>query len=157
MESEMQNEYGCGGGDGGGSVSPSSSPPTPPSPLPVSVGPGHQKYVFSSSPSPSPPFSPHPDRRCNSSPHTSADSFPLLLHNKYFYGGATAPPPPPAAALPLAPPSVFSLDLQPTDVDDESHTKSSTCLKDLLEWLVQRCCSCCSWTFFDSFQSHKTA
>ncbi|PSS18189.1 General transcription factor IIH subunit like [Actinidia chinensis var. chinensis] len=102
-----------------GYASPSSSPPTPPSPLPISVGPGRQKYFFSSSPSPSPPFSPPP------SSHTSADKLLPLLHDK----GA-------AHTVPLA----FSLD-RPSP--DESDSKRS-CLKDLLEWLVLRCCNSCS-------------
>ncbi|XP_059643918.1 protein PROLINE CONTENT ALTERNATIVE 22 [Cornus florida] len=106
-----------------GYASPSSSPPTPPSPLPISVGPGHQKYSFSSSPSPSPPFSPPP------SSHTSAENIPLLDHN-----------------LPIDPPreqpSAFSLDRQ----DPDQLEPKNSCLKNLLEWLVLRCCSCNTWS-----------
>ncbi|KAL6996098.1 hypothetical protein U1Q18_006237 [Sarracenia purpurea var. burkii] len=100
-------------------ASPSSSPPTPPSPLPVSVGPGNQRYFFSSSPSRLPPFSPPP------SSHTSAENLPLGHHKP----------------IPLAEPLVFSLDRPSSD-----ELGSSSCLKDLLEWLVLRCCSCCSWS-----------
>ncbi|KAG5538127.1 hypothetical protein RHGRI_025267 [Rhododendron griersonianum] len=105
-----------------GYASPSSSPPTPPSPLPVSVGPNHQRYFFSSSPSPSPPFSPPP------SSHTSADNIPLLITND-------------DKSTPRLAASAFSLD-RPAAADD-SDSKSS-CLKDLLEWLVLRCCNCSS-------------
>ncbi|XP_015571232.1 anther-specific proline-rich protein APG [Ricinus communis] len=104
-----------------GYASPSSSsPPTPPSPLPISVGPGNQKYYFtpSPSPSPSPPFSQPP------SSHTSADqNLPLLSED-------------------LVPqvPSAFSLD---RPHHNELDSKSS-CLQDLLEWFIQKCCNCCS-------------
>ncbi|XWS20624.1 hypothetical protein CRYUN_Cryun31cG0118600 [Craigia yunnanensis] len=103
-----------------GNVSASSSPPTPPSPLPISVGPGNQKYLFSASPTPSPPFSPP------SSSHASAENLPLLHDN---------PRSTPAQVI-----SAFSLDRKdPDELEDKS-----SCLKDLLEWLVQKCCSCCS-------------
>ncbi|XP_052175932.1 early nodulin-20-like [Diospyros lotus] len=97
----------------------SSSPPSPPSPLPVSVGAGNRSYFFSSSPSPSPPFSSSP------SPNVSADNLPLLLHRR------------PA-------PSAFSLDRPDLPEDDQSGSGSS-CLRQWLEWLVLRCCSCSSW------------
>ncbi|KAL0012804.1 hypothetical protein SO802_007912 [Lithocarpus litseifolius] len=102
-----------------GYPSPTSSPPTPPSPLPISVGPGNQKYNFSLSPSPSPPFSPP------HSSHTSAENLPLL-HEKLL-----------SPTVPLA----FSLDRQrqPEDLDSKS-----SCLKDLLEWFIQKCCTCCA-------------
>ncbi|PSS07236.1 Fer-1-like protein [Actinidia chinensis var. chinensis] len=117
-----------------GYASPSSSPPTPPSPLPISVGPGHQKYFFSSSP----PFSPPPSSR------TSAE-------NLYFFSSSPSPSPPfspppssQTSAKNLLPaphtvPLAFSMDRPRTD---EADSKSS-CLKDLLEWLVLRCCNCC--------------
>ncbi|KAE7997523.1 hypothetical protein FH972_002152 [Carpinus fangiana] len=100
-----------------GYPSPSSSPPTPPSPLPISVGPGNQKYVFSSSPSPSPPFS----------NHTSAENLPLLHHK--LSGAAVA----------------FAISLDPPEPHDHLDSNSS-CLKDLLEWFIQKCCNCCSRT-----------
>ncbi|KAL3528490.1 hypothetical protein ACH5RR_007812 [Cinchona calisaya] len=111
--------------------SSSSSPPTPPSPLPISVGPGYQKYCFSLSPSPSPtptpPFSPP------LSTHSSIDSFPLLRRD----------PSDPSLLLPAPAPSTFSLDYQ----DPNSHDTRTSCLKDLLEWLVLKCCRHCSlWT-----------
>ncbi|KAL7162886.1 hypothetical protein ACSBR2_043205 [Camellia fascicularis] len=102
---------------------PSSSPPTPSSPLPISVGPGNRRYSFSSSQSPSPPFSPP------ASSHTSAENLPLLH--------AVVDKSTPLRAPPLA----FSLDRR--NPSDESDSRSS-CLKDLLLWLVLRCCSCCS-------------
>ncbi|KAH7867512.1 hypothetical protein Vadar_034349 [Vaccinium darrowii] len=105
-----------------GYASPSSSPPTPPSPLPVSVGPNHQRYFFSSSPSPSPPFSPPP------SSHTSAENIPLLLTHDDDN------------SITRLAASAFSLDRPPPDHSDSK----SSCLKDLLEWLVLRCCNCCS-------------
>ncbi|XP_021681619.2 vegetative cell wall protein gp1 [Hevea brasiliensis] len=101
------------------SVSPSSSPPTPPSPLPISVGPGNQKYSFSPSPSPSPPFSPPP------SSHTSAENLPLLSNK---------------LATTTNVKSAFSLDLPHLDQTDST----SSCLQDLLEWFLQKCCNCCS-------------
>ncbi|XP_062109918.1 protein PROLINE CONTENT ALTERNATIVE 22 [Humulus lupulus] len=100
--------------------SPSSSPPTPPSPLPVSVGPGNQKYLFSPSPSLSPPFSPP------SSSHDSTELLHLLQEDKKL----------PSPRVP----SVFSLDLVDPDILDSK----SSCLKDLLEWFVERCCNICS-------------
>ncbi|KAA8540165.1 hypothetical protein F0562_024272 [Nyssa sinensis] len=114
-----------------GYASPSSSPPTPPSPLPVSVGPGHQTYFFSSSPSPSPPFSPPP------SSHTSAENLPLLHHKLSSPPGA---------------PSPFSLDrYEPDELDSKS-----SCLRDLFEWLVISCCSCCSWSL-NPTKKHKSS
>ncbi|WCJ37149.1 hypothetical protein M5689_018304 [Euphorbia peplus] len=101
-------------------ISPSSSPPTPPSPLPISVGPGNQPYSFSPSPSPSPPFS----------AHTSAENLPLLPE-KLEAASATAQVP-----------SAFSLDLPRPDQEFDS--KSSSCLQDLVEWFVEKCCKCCS-------------
>ncbi|OAY48685.1 uncharacterized protein LOC110617606 [Manihot esculenta] len=102
-----------------GRVSPSSSPPTPPSPLPISTGPGNQKYSFSPSPSPSPPFSLPP------SSHTSTENLPFLPDKL-------------ATAAKVA--SAFSLDLQhPRQMDSRS-----SCLQDLLEWFLQKCCNCCS-------------
>uniref|UniRef100_A0A2P2IUY7 Uncharacterized protein n=2 Tax=Rhizophora mucronata TaxID=61149 RepID=A0A2P2IUY7_RHIMU len=100
-----------------GYISASSSPPTPPSPLPISVGPGNQKYFFSPSPSSSPPFSPP------LSSHTSAENLPLL--------------PEKIASIDVQVRSTFSLD-QPHP--DKSEPKSS-CLQDLLLWLLQRCCN----------------
>ncbi|KAK9146106.1 hypothetical protein Sjap_006009 [Stephania japonica] len=97
--------------------SPSSSPPTPPSPLPVSIGPGYQKYLFSSSPSPSPPFSP---------PSSCASHEEIPLLSKKFSG-------------PLRMSSSFNL--------DHGTSKSGSqisCVKDLLEKLVQRICCCCT-------------
>ncbi|WJZ95669.1 hypothetical protein VitviT2T_014422 [Vitis vinifera] len=111
-----------------GYASPSSSPPTPPSPLPISVGPGHQKYSFSASPTPSPPFSPP-------SSHTSAENLPLM---------------PVKASSPRPAPLAFSLDRQDAGDSDSP----SSCLKELLEWLVQRCCSCCSQPLFTSSKVH---
>ncbi|KAJ8770584.1 hypothetical protein K2173_018075 [Erythroxylum novogranatense] len=104
-------------------VSPSSSPPTPPSPLPVSVGPGNQKYSFSPSPSPSPPFSPP------QSSQTSAENLPLLPEKL-----ATTPDENRVR-------SAFSLD-QPPPIELED--SKSSCLQDLLEWFIQRCCNCCT-------------
>ncbi|GMH22001.1 hypothetical protein Nepgr_023844 [Nepenthes gracilis] len=114
--------------------SPSSSPPTPPSPLPVSVGPGNQRYLFSPSPSPSPPFTPP------SSSHTAAEGLPLLLDKLNDF-------PPVAAAS-----STFSLDQPPQPGDSSSQ---SSCLKDLLKWLVERCCDCCSWTLAPLSKPHE--
>ncbi|KAK9923981.1 hypothetical protein M0R45_032373 [Rubus argutus] len=106
------------------SPSPTSSPPTPPSPLPISVGPGNQKYLFSPSPSPSPPFSPPP------SSHASAENLLPLL--------------PPLPSTPKLPPSAFSLDyIRPTPQPDNLDSRSS-CLTDLLEWFIERCCNCCA-------------
>ncbi|XP_027168984.1 pectinesterase inhibitor 10-like [Coffea eugenioides] len=104
--------------------SSSSSPPTPPTPLPISVGPGHHKYCFSSSPTPTPPFSPP------LSTHSSFESLTLLHTNP------SDPLLQPAAAAPLA----FSLDYQA----HPGHDSKSSCLKDLLEWLVLKCCRHCS-------------
>ncbi|GMI78620.1 hypothetical protein HRI_001531300 [Hibiscus trionum] len=101
-----------------GNISPSSSPPTP---LPISVGPGNQKYLFLSSPTPSPPFSPP-----LSSYGSSAESLPLLRRH------------PTLSRTQIT--SAFSLDRKDPD---ELHRKSSSCLQDLLEWLVQKCCNCC--------------
>ncbi|KAF6162235.1 hypothetical protein GIB67_008364 [Kingdonia uniflora] len=98
-------------------ASPSSSPPTPSSPLPVSVGPGWHKYNFSPSPSPSPPFSPP-------SSHTSTENTPLLNRE---------------LGSPLREPSAFSLD----QVPPEELGSRSSCLKDLLEFILMRCCRCC--------------
>ncbi|KAL2668679.1 hypothetical protein AAZV13_01G142200 [Glycine max] len=91
-----------------------SSPPTPPSPLPISFGPGNRTYSFSVSSTTSPPFSLVP------SSHPSDDNLPLILHK-----------------ITNVPPSIFSLDLQ-------QFQSNTTCLKDLLEWFIQRCCSCCN-------------
>ncbi|KAJ0007976.1 hypothetical protein Pint_30561 [Pistacia integerrima] len=107
-----------------GYISPSSSPPTPPSPLPISVGPGNQKYSFSPSPSPSPPFSPLPSR------HGTADNLPLLLETLSTPAVAQVP-------------STFSLDKR---APDEPSGDSNSCLKELLDWFVVRCCSCFSWS-----------
>ncbi|KAK4840044.1 hypothetical protein QYF36_026854 [Acer negundo] len=104
--------------------SPTSSPPTPPSPLPISVGPGNHNYFFSHSASPSPPFSPP------SSAHPSAEKLPLLLPHDQL------------------PPSAFSLDGKLTvdhEADDHDQTAAS-CLKDLLDWVLLRCCCCFSWS-----------
>ncbi|KAI9161966.1 hypothetical protein LWI28_022455 [Acer negundo] len=104
--------------------SPTSSPPTPPSPLPISVGPGNHNYFFSHSASPSPPFSPP------SSAHPSAEKLPLLLPHDQL------------------PPSAFSLDGKLTvdhEADDHDKTAAS-CLKDLLDWVLLRCCCCFSWS-----------
>ncbi|KAJ4968691.1 hypothetical protein NE237_015392 [Protea cynaroides] len=98
-------------------ASPPSSPPTPPSPLPVSIGPGHQKYTFTPSPSPSPPFSPPSSR-------TSSEIHPLLCKDSPYRPKG---------------PSTFSLDRVSDDLGFQS-----SCLKDLLEWLLLRCCGCCS-------------
>ncbi|XP_062026248.1 protein PROLINE CONTENT ALTERNATIVE 22 [Rosa rugosa] len=103
-------------------ASPTSSPPTPPSPLPISVGPGNQKYLFSPSPSPSPPFSPP-------SSHTSAENLPLLLPEKL-------------QPSPKVTPSAFSLDYS-RPAPDHLDSRSS-CLRDLLEWFIERCCNCCT-------------
>ncbi|PKI38177.1 uncharacterized protein LOC116200190 [Punica granatum] len=96
-----------------GSVSPSPSPPTPPSPLPISVGPGNHRYEFSASPTPSPPFSAAP------SSQSSAENLPLLQE--------------PSAR------QAFSVDIKNQDEEADS---SSSCLKDLLEWLLRKCCTC---------------
>nr|KYP50405.1 hypothetical protein KK1_027770 [Cajanus cajan] len=96
----------------------SSSPPTPPSPLPISFGPGNRTYSFSVSSTPSPPFS-HA-----SSSHPSEDNLPLLLKT------LDSPDVP----------SVFSLDLQ----YPQQFQSKTTCLMDLLEWFIQRCCGCCN-------------
>ncbi|KAL9265782.1 hypothetical protein AKJ16_DCAP08646 [Drosera capensis] len=101
-------------------VSATSTPSTPPSPLPVSVGPGNQRYAFSSS-SASPA----------SSSHVSTEELPLLQDKVD-----------PVAAVADAPFSAFSLDWPPEP--SQRPTSGSSCLKDLLEWFVQRCCSCCS-------------
>uniref|UniRef100_A0A7N0RGN3 Uncharacterized protein n=1 Tax=Kalanchoe fedtschenkoi TaxID=63787 RepID=A0A7N0RGN3_KALFE len=111
--------------NGGSYASPASSPPTPPSPLPVSTGPGNQRYFFTPSPSPSPPFSPP------SSPHDSAERLPFLRH-----GGNGLR----KRASPTAVASVFSLDRP----DPEKLDARPSCLQDLLEWLLERCCNCCS-------------
>ncbi|KAL9680945.1 hypothetical protein QQ045_012726 [Rhodiola kirilowii] len=109
----------------GSYASPTSSPPTPPSPLPISTGPGNQRYFFTPSPSPSPPFS--PPSPC----HNSAERLPFLRHDdnglqKHVSSRVAA--------------SVFSLDRQePGKMDSQP-----SCLKDLLEWFVERCCNCCS-------------
>ncbi|KAJ6901023.1 formin-like protein 18 [Populus alba x Populus x berolinensis] len=99
--------------------SPSSSPPTPPSPLPISIGAGNHKYNFSCSPSPSPPFSPP------LSSHASSENLHPLLQK---------------LASPKRVPSAFSLDRPDPDALDSK----SSCLEDLLEWFVQRCCGFCS-------------
>ncbi|KAF5739230.1 hypothetical protein HS088_TW12G00432 [Tripterygium wilfordii] len=104
-------------------VSPSSSPPTPPSPLPVSIGPGHQKYLFSPSPSSSPPFSPP------STTHPSNENLPLLQEELSHSAAAVAHSP-----------SAFSLDRK----DPDRVEPESSCLKDLLVWILQKCCSFCS-------------
>ncbi|ESW22833.1 hypothetical protein PHAVU_005G185200 [Phaseolus vulgaris] len=96
------------------SESPTSSPPTPPSPLPISFGPGNRTYSFSVSSTPSPPFSLAP------SSHPSHDNLPLL---------------PKTLLATTNVPYVFSLDHQ-------EFKSKTTCLKDLLEWFIQRCCSC---------------
>lgn len=101
-----------------GQISPTSSPPTPPSPLPISTGPGNQKYYFSPSPTLTPPFSPP------QSSHTSAENLPLLQE---------------ASGPSRTPPLAFSLDLKRADEAEDSR---SSCLKDLLEWFVRRCCNC---------------
>ncbi|KAK2653173.1 hypothetical protein Ddye_013029 [Dipteronia dyeriana] len=102
--------------------SPSSSPPTPPSPLPISVGPGNHNYSFSPSASPSPPFS------LPSSAHPSAENLPFLLAHDQI------------------PPSAFSLDGKLTvDQEADDHDKTASCLKDLLDWVLLRCCCCFSW------------
>ncbi|XVF57888.1 hypothetical protein PTKIN_Ptkin07bG0018700 [Pterospermum kingtungense] len=106
-----------------GNASESSSPPTPPSPLPISVGPGNEKYLFSSSPTPSPPFSPLP---------SSHESSPLL-HDNQFHPTST----------PLQVRSAFSVDRKDPDELEEK----TSCLKDLLEWLVEKCCNCRSRSF----------
>ncbi|KAK7325340.1 hypothetical protein VNO77_29502 [Canavalia gladiata] len=98
--------------------SPTSSPPTPPSPLPISFGPGNRKYSFSASSTPSPPFSIAP------SSQQSEEKLPLLDKT---LGSPNVP-------------TVFSLDLQ----DPQERESKSTCLKDLLEWFIQRCCNCCN-------------
>ncbi|XP_039020779.1 uncharacterized protein LOC120152664 [Hibiscus syriacus] len=103
-----------------GNVSASSSPPTPPTPLPISIGAFDQKYLFSPSPTPSPPFSPP------LSSHGSAESLSLLHHHPTLIQARIT--------------SAFSLDRKDLD---EYHHKSPSCLWDLLEWLVQKCCSCC--------------
>ncbi|XP_038693244.1 pectinesterase inhibitor 10-like [Tripterygium wilfordii] len=104
------------------SPSSSSSPPTPPSPLPVSIGPGNQKYLFSPSPSSSPPFSPSP------STHPSSEKLPLLQENLSHSAAAVAHSP-----------SAFSVDRK----DPDGLEPESSCLKDLLLWLLQKCCNCC--------------
>ncbi|GMH16071.1 hypothetical protein Nepgr_017912 [Nepenthes gracilis] len=113
-------------------ASPTSSPPTPPSPLPVSVGPGSQRYLFPSSPSLSPPFSPL------SSSHTSVEDLPLLKDKSHDF-------------VMLAPPLTFSLDLPCYPVDS---APQSSCLKDLLEWFVAGCFSCCSWAMIPLSKPH---
>ncbi|GAY67350.1 hypothetical protein CUMW_255750 [Citrus unshiu] len=105
-------------------VSPSSSsPPTPPSPLPISIGPGNHRYFFPPSPTPSPPFSPPP------SSSTSAENLPLLAETH-----------PTTAQVP----SAFSLDGKVPD--GQVYDKTTSCLKELVDWLLQRCCSCISWS-----------
>ncbi|XP_048139726.1 uncharacterized protein LOC115755816 isoform X2 [Rhodamnia argentea] len=110
-----------------GHISQTSSPPTPPSPLPISTGPGNQKYYFSPSPTPSPPFSPP------QSSHTSAENLPLLQESSV-----------PTRTPPLA----FSLDRKQADEAEDSR---SSCLKDLLEWFIRRCCNC----FIESYTSRS--
>ncbi|XP_039005981.1 uncharacterized protein LOC120133474 [Hibiscus syriacus] len=89
---------------------------SPPSPLPISIGPGNRNYLFSPSLTPSPP----------TSGHASAENLPLLHFNQ--------------TSTPARVTSAFSLDGKaPDELEDQS-----SCLKDLLEWLVQKCCSCCS-------------
>ncbi|CAM8940813.1 unnamed protein product [Rhodiola kirilowii] len=110
----------------GSYASPTSSPPTPPSPLPISTGPGNQRYFFTPSPSPSPPFSPP------SSCHNSAERLPFLRHE-----GDELQKLPDSSRVAA---SVFSLDHQEPDKMDSQ----PSCLKDLLEWFVERCCNCCS-------------
>ncbi|KAB2081260.1 hypothetical protein ERO13_A05G114500v2 [Gossypium hirsutum] len=89
------------------------SPPSPP--LPISVGPGNSNYLFSRSPTPSPP----------TPGHASTESLPLLRHNP--------------TSTPAQVTSAFSLDRKlPDELEDQS-----SCLKDLLEWLVRKCCNCC--------------
>ncbi|GMI89882.1 hypothetical protein HRI_002657500 [Hibiscus trionum] len=102
-------------------ASASTSPSSSPTPLPVSRGPGNQRYLFSPSPTPSPLFSP------SISSNDSAAILPLLHHDPALIQARVT--------------SAFSLDLK--DPDDELHHKSSSCLQDLLEWLVQKCCNCC--------------
>ncbi|XP_054779705.1 formin-like protein 20 [Prosopis cineraria] len=106
--------------------SPTSSPPTPSSPLPVSFGPGNRQYSISASSTPSPPFSPAPSSQAS----LEQEKIPLLQED-----------PPTTANLP----SVFSLDLRKS----QELEPKSTCLQELLEWFVQRCCSCCI-RFFES-------
>ncbi|KAH1066637.1 hypothetical protein J1N35_031624 [Gossypium stocksii] len=96
-----------------GYVSPPLSPPSPP--LPISVGPGNSNYLFSPSPTTSPP----------TPGHASTESLPFLRHNR--------------TSTPAQVTSAFSLDRKlPDELEDQS-----SCLKDLLEWLVRKCCNCC--------------
>ncbi|KAL9256237.1 hypothetical protein AKJ16_DCAP04585 [Drosera capensis] len=107
-------------------ASATATPSTPPSPLPVSVGPGNQRYAFSSS-SASPA----------SSSHVSTEELPLLQDKVE-----------PVVVMVDAPFSAFSLDWPPEP--SQRPASRSSCLKDLLEWFVQRCCSCCSWNLTPS-------
>ncbi|KAL5756877.1 hypothetical protein ACOSQ2_021623 [Xanthoceras sorbifolium] len=139
QEEEIKEENGSNNNNF--NVSPSSSPPTPPSPLPISIGPGNHKYSFSPSPSPSPPFSPP------SSGHPSAENLPLLLDTLST----------PAAHQ--LPPSAFSLDgkvcvVDHQEADHHHHDKSASCLKDLLDWVLLRCCCCFSWSTQTFDQMH---
>ncbi|KAI9087298.1 hypothetical protein K1719_030768 [Acacia pycnantha] len=103
--------------------SPPSSPPTPPSPLPVSFGPGNRRYSISASSTPSPPFSLAPSSQTS----LEQDKVPLLQQDQ------------PTTTTTTNLPSVFSLESQKS----QELEPKSTCLQELLEWLVQRCCCYC--------------
>ncbi|GAB2219999.1 hypothetical protein Droror1_Dr00007640 [Drosera rotundifolia] len=104
-------------------ASATSTPSTPPSPLPVSVGPGNQRYAFSASSA--------------SSSHVSTEELPLLQDKVEA-----------VVVVADSPFSAFSLDWPPEP--SQRPASRSSCLKDLLEWFVLRCCSCCSWNLTPS-------
>ncbi|KAK9726794.1 hypothetical protein RND81_05G237400 [Saponaria officinalis] len=120
-----------------GSTSSSPSPPRQhPSPLPVSTGPDHEKYSFSQSSSLSPPVSPP------GSSHTSAEDL-CLMHAYKFEN-----------RISVSAPSSLSVDrVQPTD---DSFSESTSCLRELLEWFVHRCCICCSWNLDSPSRLHQS-
>ncbi|KAL9235551.1 hypothetical protein vseg_010301 [Gypsophila vaccaria] len=115
--------------DGNANPRSESTPPRrPPSPLPVSTGPNNEKYSFSSSSSLSPSDSP-------------PGNIYLLHANKLPTSKSASAP------------SSFSVDrIQPAD--DPSH-RTISCLKELVEWLILKCCVCCWWNYNSSSKLHQ--
>ncbi|KAL9228443.1 hypothetical protein vseg_004026 [Gypsophila vaccaria] len=119
------------------STSSPSPPQRHPSPLPVSTGPDYEKYSFSRSSSLSPRVSPP------GSSHTSAEDLRLMHTHKGFENLRS-----------VYAPSSLSVDrIQPTD---DSYSESTSCLKELLEWFVLRCCICCSWNLNSPSKLHRS-
>ncbi|CAK8535542.1 unnamed protein product [Lathyrus sativus] len=88
----------------------------------------------------------------SSSPPTPPSPLPISYgagNNRYSFSASSTLSPPfssPENLSFLHVPSVFSVDLQ----DPPESESKSTCLKDLLEWFIQRCCSCCCCNKFPS-------